>query len=450
MLKVNSKKIEPGDTFIAIRSSLRDGHDYIKDAIDRGAACVIAEEGQYDVKTVIVPDTRVYLSEYLKDLNNNKLNDLKLIGITGTNGKTTSCYFIYQLLNNLGVNCAYIGTIGFYLNGEHRNLINTTPDLYDLYDMIVEAYDCGCRVVVMEVSSHALVNRRVLGLEFDITGFTNLTQDHLDYHGTMAEYEKAKLKLFDNLKHDGYAIINIDDSYGKDFILKRNKNILFGRGNSNYKISDITLSDNFSTFKVNYRMREVDVKLPVPGMYNIYNYMYAFITCDILDFDMDLVIEKTLDLASPIGRYQVVKNDKFSVIIDYAHTPDAVYNIIKSVKEYASARVITLIGCGGDRDATKRPIMGNVATDNSDYVVFTSDNPRSENPRLILEDIVFGLEKDNFEIIEDRKEAIKKAISLLKKNDILLVLGKGHEDYQIIGTEKIHLSDFEEVNKYIK
>lgn len=450
MLKVNSKKIEPGDTFIAIRSAARDGHDYIEDAIDRGAVCVIAEEGDYSVKTVIVPDTRTYLAEYLKDLNQNKLDDLTLIGVTGTNGKTTSCYLIYQMLNSMGIKCAYIGTIGFYLPDSHTELANTTPDLYDLYEMISVAYDEGCRVVAMEVSSHALDNRRLEGLEFDVVSFTNLTQDHLDYHKTMEEYEKAKLKLFDCVKKSGCAIINMDDPYGKDFVLKKNKNILIGQGEYDYKISDVILGDNHSEFKITHNDVISCINLPIPGSYNIYNYMNTYIVCDILGLDNNLVIEKTLDLTAPAGRYQVVKNDKFTVIIDYAHTPDAVFNIIKSVREYVKGRIITLVGCGGDRDTTKRPIMGKIATDNSDYVVFTSDNPRTENPTLILEDIVFGLEKDNFEIVEDRKEAIKKAVGLLQDGDVLLVLGKGHEDYQIIGTEKIHLSDFEEVSKLVK
>ena len=193
-----------------------------------------------------------------------------------------------------------------------------------------------------------------------------------------------------------------------------------------------------------------EIILPIPGTYNIYNYMNAYIVCDNLKLDVDDVIKETLNLKAPDGRYQIVKNDKVTVIIDYAHTPDAVENVIKSVREYAQGRIFTLVGCGGDRDKTKRPIMGRIATDNSDYVVFTSDNPRTEDPDAILKDIVTGLTKTNFEVISDRKEAIKKAISLLEQNDILLVLGKGHEDYQIIGTEKFHFSDFEEVSRYVK
>ena len=450
MLKVNSKKIEQGDTFIAIKSAERDGHDYIEDAIDRGAACIIAESGEYAVKTVVVPDTRTYLANYLKELYEDKLSKLKLIGVTGTNGKTTSCFMGYQLLNKLGHKTAYIGTIGFYLPESNRPLLNTTPDIYELYEMFSEAVNEECEIVIMEVSSQALDNRRLEGLKFDMACFTNLTQDHLDYHKSMKEYEKAKLILFNNVKKSGYAVINIDDKYGKDFVLSDNKNILIGQKKCDYMISDIDLTGEGSTFKITSNNEIKEIFLPVPGTYNIYNYMNIYIACDKFGFDMEEVIRVTAELTPPTGRYQVIKNDKISVIIDYAHTPDAVLNIITSVKEYAEGKVVTLVGCGGDRDRTKRPIMGKIATDNSDFAIFTSDNPRTEDPSQILNDITEGLEKDNFEVIEDRKDAIKKAVNRLEEKDILLVLGKGHEDYQIIGKDKLHLSDYEEVTKYVK
>jgi len=450
MLKVNSKKVEVGDTFIAIRSAVRDGHDFIEEAIDRGAACIIAEHGEYSVKTIVVPDTRTYLANYLKELYADKIGKLKLVGITGTNGKTTSAYFMYQLLNRLGVRTAYIGTIGFYLPESNRPLINTTPDIYDLYDMFVEAANDDCVVMAMEVSSQALDTRRLEGFKFDMACFTNLTQDHLDYHNTMEEYKSAKLKLFSNIKRAGHAVINMDDMYAREFVLEKNKNLLYGQGNYEYAISDIVLNSNESTFKITHDDEVREVVLPIPGAYNIYNYMNAYILCAKLNLDMDAVVRETLHLKAPTGRYQIVSNDKVSVIIDYAHTPDAVENIIKSVREYCKGRIFTLIGCGGDRDKTKRPIMGQIATRKSDYVIFTSDNPRTEDPNEILNDITKGIRKTNFEVIPDRKEAIKKAVSLLEEKDILLVLGKGHEDYQIIGTDKFHLSDFEEVSKYVK
>lgn len=448
MLKVNSKKVEQGDTFIAIKSKIRDGHDFIEDAIEHGAACIIAEHGEYSVKTIIVRDTRKYLADYLKDLYADKLNKMKIIGITGTNGKTTSCYFIYQLLNKMGIKTAYIGTIGFYLNETRTPLVNTTPDLYDLYEMLVEASNNDCQVVAMEVSSQALDMRRLEGIMFDMAIFTNLTEDHLDYHQSMEEYEKAKMTLFQQLK--GPAIINMDSPQGKDFVLAKNKNILYGQGDYDYKISDISTSTAQTTFKITHDNEIRNITLPMPGIYNAYNYMNAYIVCDLLKLDLSSIVDWTLSLKAPDGRYQMIKNDKYSVIVDYAHTPDAVANVLKSVTDFAEGKIITLIGCGGDRDKTKRPMIGKIATYYSDYVYFTSDNPRTEDPEAILKDITTNIEKSNFEIIVDRAEAIKKAIANLEEKDILLILGKGHEDYQIIGKEKFPFSDVEEVKKYVK
>lgn len=445
MLKVNSKRIEKGDTFIAIKSAVRDGHDYIEDAIDHGAVCVIAERGEYSVKTIIVKDTRKYLADYLKELYQEKLGKVKIIGITGTNGKTTSSYFIYQLLNSLGVKTAYIGTIGFYLNGKSRPLKNTTPDLYDLYEMMIEAADAGAGVIVMEVSSQALDMRRVEGIRFDVVCFTNLTEDHLDYHKTMVEYKASKQKLFNSVR--GYTIINMDARDASDFVFPKNKNVLFGVKDYDYKIGSIKLCSNETSFKVSHDGKVREVVLPIPGIYNIHNYMNAYIICDKMGLNMDLVIDDTLRLKSPKGRYELIKN---RVIVDYAHTPDAVRNIIKSVRQYSKGRIITLIGCGGDRDKKKRPLIGNIASKYSDYVYFTSDNPRTEEPNEIINDMIKKVDKDNYEVILEREDAIKKAIGELKQDDILLVLGKGHENYQIIGKEKFPFNDTEVVKKYLK
>ncbi len=448
MLKVNSKKINPGDTFIAIKSKVRDGHDYITDAIDRGAACIIAEKGEYSVKTIIVPDTKAYLSKYLKELYEDKLSKIKLIGVTGTNGKTISSYLIYELLNKMGIKTAYIGAVGFYLPDKNRPLVNTNPDLYDLYEMIVEAVNEECEIVTIEVNSRALDERRLEGIKFDIACFTNLTEYHPDYYSSMEEYKNSKLKLFNNVKE--YTIINMDDPYGKDFVLNKNKNILIGQNNYDYQICDIKVSNISSTFKIKHNEEERELTLPIPGVFNIYNYLNAYIICDKLRLNMDQVVIETANLTSPKGHYQVIKNNKFTVIVDYAHTPTTVLNIIKSVKDYTKGRIITVIGCGGEQNKDTRPIIGKIVTEYSDYVFFTNDNPRNEDPEEILKDITTPLEKRNFEIIPDRIDAIKKAINTMTEEDVLLVLGKGHEQYQIIGKEKIYLSDIEEITKNIK
>ncbi len=449
MLKVDSRKIDTGDTFIAIKSSVRDGHDYIEEAIDHGAACIIAEHGEYSVKTVIVPDTRIYLANYLKELYADKLSKLTLIAVTGTNGKTASCYLMYDLLNHLGKKTAYIGNIGFYLPETNKPL-NGIPDIYDIYEMLVEAANNDCSVVVMEVSSSDLDNRHFEGLKFDMCCLTNIAKDKLEKYGTIDNYKANKLKLFNRIKRGGYAVINMDDIYGKDFVLENNRNLLFGIGIYDYQISDVTLSTEQSTFKITHDGITKNVVLPLSGIYNIYNYMNAYILCDKLKFNLDLVIAETLNLTSAPGCYQRIGNDKYSVIIDYAHTPYSVEKVIKSVRQFAKGRIFTIIGCGGDNDKNNRPLIGKIAIDNSDYVIFTTDNPRSEKPEDILNEITGKLTKTNFEVIVDRKEAIKKAMNLLEENDTLLVLGKGYEEYQITQDDKVHLNDYEEVMKYIK
>lgn len=450
MLRTDSRKVEIGDTFLALRNVARDGHDYIKQAIDRGAACVIAEEGEYSVKTIIVPNTRKYLADYLKDLYSYKLKDVKFVGITGTNGKTTSCFLVYQMLNKLGVKAAYIGTIGFHVDGEARELNNTTPDLDSLYEMFVEAADKGAKVIVMEVSSQAIAGDRIMGLDFDVVGFTNLTQDHLDFHGSMDNYLNEKVKLFKQTKGKKTAIVNIDDSYSKHFIMPNNKTITYGVKKADYHIEnfDLQLTETHVSIKTNESL--YNITIPFAGKYNIYNYVLALISVVSLGYNVENIMAITPDLKAPTGRTDIFKYKGAAIMVDYAHTPDAVENVINSTLEYCKGRVITVIGCGGDRDRTKRPKMGKIATEKSAKVIFTNDNPRTEDEKVIMDDIIAGVSKDNYEIIFDRKAAIKKAISELEENDILLILGKGHEDYQIIGTEKIHLSDIEIVEKAIK
>ena len=455
-IKLDSRKIVKGDTFIAIKGISRDGHDYIEQAISNGASKIIAEHGNYSVETVIVDNTKDFLSKYLKDTYYNELKDIKFIGITGTNGKTTSSYLVYQLFNKLGHKTAYIGTIGFILEDECVSLDNTTPEITDLYEMFLKCKEKNIKTIVMEVSSQAISYGRVTGLEFDLACFTNLTQDHLDYHLTMENYMNCKLELFKMLRGDRLAIINEDDPHHKNFALETNNNIYYGESSSDFKIYDIHLHMNGSEFKIeaNFKIENkskiYDVELLLPGKYNIYNYMNAFISALKFGFDSNLILEKTKELIAPDGRYDLVNYKDSYIIIDFAHSPDAIENILNSINEYKKGKVYTIVGCGGNRDRAKRPIMGKISTDKSDYVIFTNDNPRFEDEKQIMDDIVRDLNKDNFEIIFDRVSAIKKGVSLLKENDVLLILGKGHEPYQIIGDTKHHFSDKDEVVKIIE
>lgn len=438
MLQNDSRKIKPGDTFIALKGIKHNGEEFISEAINKGASKIIVSKDKFEV----VKDTNKYLIEYIKNNYQEKIKKLKIIGITGTNGKTTTAYLLYQALNKCDIKSAYIGTIGFYMDGYYESLNNTTPDILKLYQLFMKCISNNIEYVIMEVSSQALSYHRLDTILFDGAIFTNLTQDHLDYHKTMDNYLKAKQKLFKKLKNNSFNIINIDDNYGKYF--KNNNSITFGKKDSNYIISNINISINGSSFSLN----KEEYKTKLIGIHNIYNLSIIIIVLKILNIEYLKIKDIIKNMDNVIGRMDSIKYKDNLIIIDYAHTPDAVEKIIKSVKNLCN-KVITIVGCGGNRDKTKRPIMGDVATSLSDEVIFTSDNPRNENPNEIIKDIVNKLDKNNYEIEVNRKKAIEKGIQKLKNNDILLILGKGHEDYQIINDNKIHFSDKEEVIKII-
>lgn len=448
-LKTDSRAVKPGDTFIAIPNVARDGHDYIEQAIANGAIKIIAEHGSYKVETIIVESTREYLKTYLYENYYPLIKDIKLIGLTGTNGKTTTCLMTYQILKMLKKNVAYMGTIGFYYGDVKKPMVNTTPDVDVLYNMLLEAKENGVEYFVMEVSSHALDKDRIHGLEFDEVAFTNLTQDHLDYHKTLENYANAKRILFTKTRNDKIAIINGDDEHYQHFVLESNNNIIIGQHDSDVKILEMSFSHLGTIFKFEYLNHEYQARLNMVGRYNIYNYLIALLLVNKLGVKIEDILALNDKLKAPAGRMELLKYGTNSIFVDYAHTPDAVINVLKSAEEFKNGRIITIIGCGGDRDATKRPIMGKAALEHSDYVIFTSDNPRSEDPQMILDDITNGLSVSNFEIEVDRQKAIIKGMQQLKHNDILMILGKGHEDYQITKTGKHHFSDQEEVMKYI-
>ena len=432
-IKDDSRKVNKGDIFVALKK-VNDGHEYVLEAIKNGASKVVVEDGDYEAETIKVKDTHEYLVNYLYDNYYDKIKNLKLIGMTGTNGKTTTCFLIYQALNKLGIKCAYIGTIGFYLDKKIKSLNNTTPDILEIYELLLECVDKNYEYVVMECSSHALDMHRLDKLEFKYGIFSNLTMDHLDYHKTLENYIKAKQKLFDKVTVK--TLVNSDDKY-KDYFIRDNT-ITYGL-NGDYKLSDIDLTKR--TFKVN----NITYKTKLIGKHNIYNLLVVIALLSELKLNTKVIEE----LTCPPGRMDIVNYKDNMIVIDYAHTPDAVSKILDSVKELEFNKIITIIGCGGDRDSFKRPIMSKIACDNSDYVIFTNDNPRYENPNNIISNMLHNLDKFNYEIILNREKAIIKGIQMLEKNDILLVLGKGHENYQIINGVKHHFDDKEIVLKNI-
>ena len=393
-ISANSKK--GNNIFVSLNNQ------YIDDAINNGFKKIIVSKSKFKA----VKSTRKYLEKYLKKYYYKQIKDVILIGVTGTNGKTSTSYLIYQALNLAGIKCSYIGTIGFYLENDIKKLNNTTPDICDLYEMIIESINCGCKAVVMEVSSHALKLGRVNTLKFDYAILTNITEDHLDFHKTYKDYYKTKMSIFKKLKKKGTKISDI-------------------------KIENYDINNDY--FKYNNKIYNTKIK----GEYNIKNLIPSIIILDKMNIDSRKIIPQ---LCLPPGRMQIINYKNNFIIIDYAHTPDAMEKIISTVKIMDHNKIITIFGCGGNREKEKRPKMGEIASLLSDYVILTNDNPRDENPKEIIREIKQNM-NNNYKIIYDRKKAIQEGIKMLKENDVLLILGKGHEEYQIIDNKKIFFSD---------
>ena len=448
-ITADSRQITKGDIFVAINGFSSDGHDYIDKAIANGASKIIAEKGTYDIDYEIVDNSRLYLENYLKENYNKKYKNINFIGITGTNGKTTTAYLIYQALKKLGKKVAYIGTIGFYIDKKVKNLSNTCPDVWDLYRLFEEAYENGCEYIVQEISSHALSYKRVNTYLFDYAMFTNLTQEHLDYHETMENYAKAKQLLFKMVKQNNKCFINIDDEY-KDYFLLDNNNITYGFNKSDYQVTNYKLNQTNTNITIKIKKIEYDFETKLVGKYNIYNMLLTISFLNEIGINIKDTINVVKEIASPPGRMDIIKYKKNSIIVDYAHSPDAVQNIIDTVKETTNGNIYTVFGCTGERDRVKRPIMFDIITKNCKKVIITNDDPHYEDENQIINDILENKQRDNYEIELNRKEAIIKGIKLLNENDILLILGKGHEEYMVIKNEKIPCNDRKIVNEFIE
>lgn len=447
-IKSDSRKVNKGDTFIALKGVDNNGHNYIENALKKGASKIIAEYGDYEVETIIVPNTRLYLENYLKEKYQNILNKMKIIGVTGTNGKTTVSYLLYQSFNLLGKKTAYAGTIGFYIDSFEHDLLNTTPDIIDIYEMIVKAYNKGCQNFIIEVSSHAGEQGRVKGIDFDYLFFTNLTRDHLDYHKTFENYVLAKQKIFKQLKSTGYSIVNIDDSY-KNYFLS-NQSITYGFKKSVFQILDYNISNQMMNFNFLYNNKKTLIKTKLLGKHNVYNLISVISLLINENISLENIKKIILKLNPPSGRMENIKYEVNNIIIDYAHTPDAMENIINTVKKFTLGKLYIVFGCTGERDRTKRPIMTEIALSNSNYSIITNEDPYNEDPNQIVCDMLKENTKTNYEVILDRKLAIQKGIDLLEKNDTLLVLGKGHEQYININNKKVPFNDRKTVLEYIK
>ena len=450
---MDSRKVQPGDLFVAMPSANTDSYQFIASAFERGAAgaIVFSEEGL----TYCKGKAGLYLSDYEDQLwrlcgtiTNNPSKTMKVVGITGTNGKTTTAWILRDMFAALGLKSAYLGTLGFQYPGHSIELPNTTPFVVDLYNLLAEAREAGVQALAMEVSSHALAQKRVEGIEFDVAVMTNLTQDHLDFHGSLTEYADAKWRLFSEFG-PVFGCFNIDDQTVSGWNQK------FNGPKIGYTTENKPAADLFGTptkiaidgidLSLKFRGETHQAKSSLAGSYNVSNLVCACSALLGLGYSLEQ-IANAVPKATPVpGRFESILNDKcIGVIVDYAHTPDALLKLLQAARPLTDGKLITVFGCGGDRDTTKRPIMAKVASEKSDLTVVTSDNPRTEDPVSILKQVESGIKPGKESVlIEDRIEAIYFAIKNANSGDTVVIAGKGHEDYQIIGRTKIHLDDRE-------
>ena len=444
----NSKEVKKDFLFVAIRGNNHNANDYIEDAKKRKAAYIISDSVEGD-KILKVENIKEMKANLFYKFYNYPQNKLQIIAVTGTNGKTSTAYIIYNLLNKLSKKCMYIGTLGIYDDSYYKNSRNTTPDSDFLAEEFAKAVKRKTKYVVMEVSSHSLALNRIKLIDFKGAIFTNLTHEHLDYHITMSNYCLTKQKLFNNLKEDRFAIINYDDKYHFEMEkFCRAKIIHYGLEFNENHITNISRSLEGICFDLG-KYEKISSKLL--GVINVYNLSAAFLTLKELGFEEDEIKEAIKYVDTIKGRLEKIYNNKFCVILDYAHTPDAMEKVLVEIKPMVTNRLIVMFGCGGNRDTTKRPIMGEIATTYGDVVYVTSDNPRHEEPLLIIKDILKGCKNEKKIVIEENRElALRKAIAEIQAGDILMVLGKGHEEYQIIGDEYIEYSDKKMIFKWLQ
>jgi UDP-N-acetylmuramoyl-L-alanyl-D-glutamate--2,6-diaminopimelate ligase len=457
-IEFDSRKIQENDVFVAIRGTVSNGHDFIEKAIGLGATAVICDTLPEDIKSGItyiqVNDTNSALAFMANNFYDNPSSKLRLVGITGTNGKTTIASLLYQLFKKAGYKVGLLSTVKIMLDDIEYKATHTTPDSLTINHFLNEMVAMGCEFCFMEVSSHGIHQKRTEGLHFEGGVFTNLSHDHLDYHPTFAEYRDVKKSFFDHLPKTAFALTNIDDKNG--LVMLQNtyaKKLTYAlKSYSDYKAQ--ILENQLSGLLLKINEQEVWVKLI--GTFNAYNLLAIYGTAVQLGLENLEVLRLLSELESVSGRFQfIVSNEKITAIVDYAHTPDALENVLKTINDIRTKneQLITVVGCGGDRDKTKRPIMANIATQMSDKVIITSDNPRTENPATIIAEMEAGVEPQNYKkslSIEDRKQAIKTACQLANANDIILIAGKGHETYQEINGVRHDFDDMKIVKEFLE
>lgn len=447
----NSENVTSSSLFVCIKGARGDGHRYGRDAARKGAV-IVCEHSIGVSDEIIVKDTRRAYADFCGAFFSNPARRMKLIGITGTNGKTTTAFLLKDIFEKNGYKCGLVGTVQDMAGDTVFYSERTTPDSFELNCLFSKMVKRGCEYCIMEVSSQALSQGRVDGLSFDCAVFTNLTQDHLDYHGTFENYAKAKKKLFSMCRK---GIINIDDEKGLYMTHgEKCQSVTYSllEDSADYTAKNIVQKSNGTEYEIIHKNKSIKAEVGIPGLFSVYNSLAAIACVSQEGIPLEKAVQVLKDSKGVKGRAEVVPTNRdFTVIIDYAHTPDSLENILKTIKGFAQGRIITVFGCGGDRDKAKRPVMGEIAVKFSDYLIVTSDNPRSENPQEIIKDILKGCKSAEItvETIENRRKAIERALAIGEKDDIILLAGKGHETYQILGDKKIHFDEREIVSEYL-
>lgn len=456
----DSRKVGPGSLFVAVQGERSDGHDYIDEAVGAGAVALLSEceLSNVTIPVLVVPHARRALGLIAHRLQGDPSVGMTVIGVTGTNGKSSTVTIIEHISRSAGHTVACFGTLGYIVAGKHRDAPHTTPFNEDLAALFGEARDAGCTHVVMEVSSHALEQERVSGIAFDGAVFTNLTQDHLDYHADMDEYRDEKLKLFRSITPEtGFTVANAEDPCF-DAFAEAGARIqwAFGEGGDVFA-EDVHLDANRTDFMLDTPWGRARCSMGLLGQHNVSNFLGAVAVCGAMGISIDSIAEAARTLPSIPGRFEAIDcGQPYHVIVDYAHTEDGLRNVLIAARAICSGTLRVVFGCGGDRDKTKRPKMAVVAAELADYGIITSDNPRSESPERILLDTEVGMQRagkkrgSDYEVMENRKEAIESALDAAEAGDLVMIAGKGHEDYQILNTGTIHFDDREVARAWLE
>jgi len=458
----DSRRMQRNGMFVALRGEKADGHEFIGQAIEKGASVIVTEREEKipRVTCLLVENTRTALADLSAAFYGHPARRLKLAAVTGTNGKTTTTFLIKHICEKAGLRCGLIGTVRYEIGERVLPAIRTTPESLDLQELLAQIANVGCRAAAMEVSSHALAQDRTRGLEWDVAVFTNLTQDHLDFHGTMESYFDSKAKLFVQLgsqekKPKPVAIVNIDDRYGEQLLDKIDKRvavITYGMGmRADFRASNYRVESSGTSYQLDARGKSYLVRVPLIGRFNVTNSVAALAAANALGINLrDAVFSLGRSPQVP-GRLELVPAKRqFQVFVDYAHTPDALANVLKTLRELEPHRLIAVFGCGGNRDRQKRPLMAETVDRHADYAIITSDNPRKENPDTIVAEIEKGFRSTHYEKIVDRTQAINRAIELARPRDIVLIAGKGHENYQEFADHTIPFDDIQVARRAIE